>query len=846
MATGSPQGCTASTIVFDVAFQLILDYLEFLTPKVKPFNIKDTSVEVKYPTYADDIALVTETPDDNQVCIDAFSKATDWTVTMKAKPKKCFSLAFRLFKKGEKSCYKKVLHTQYSSFDPLLNIKGHQLQFIGSLPKGPPMFKYLGCFIQYDLGTNHIVEQLQSRFVGWLKLVDETLLPGPQKAWIANRYVCMKVAWILMVHSLPLGVINKLHRLLHAHYRKWIGLAKCMEPSVLYRSRENFGLNFMDLRRLYRDLQVSRYHILKYSKDEQIKHLYVHLLKREQKRKNSIPSLKRPPRKKSCKVFSGPLELERLEGIVASENVTRNAQSDRKGLGYNLNSRKKLSDRERIMAVRKEEAEHKWKILSLAYKMQGEWLQFTDHMMTDDLSWDKILWGYSDRLLKFLVNATANTLPSPDNLKRWNPSKSYCCGLCGAPNATQAHILAGCNWVRMVENKSKFEDRYTWRHNCVLVNLIEALVSQLKVANARPRSQKNSARMMAKSILDDLVYQKIDKRTAWSRIKNCQFLHTSLKQNGPISSLDCSLKDFLSESIKFVKPSGKPAKSITKRAISGILDEANDWKIDSDLPEFQRETNKFVFPFWICPTDLKPDCVIFSMERKICIIVEVTAPMDVNIDKWHSIKLEKYQVGIQQEADKNWTVSVFPIEVGARGFVHKRVHGYFLKLGIDGRFATSTIRKMSHMARRCSYVIWIHRFNQDFKPFRLNGSSAADEAKKSNLIYHRSMSANDSTQKNKTRAPVILASKQNGNRGISVSTRATDVASASVKIVKWSDMLGGSLTDVRTYTLNLTELQQKREYARYLRKQRIQHTQVGPETLFRDPTLNDSKLEFKS
>ena len=45
LATGSPQGCTASTIVFDVAFQL-LDYLEFLTPKVKPFNIKDTSVKL--------------------------------------------------------------------------------------------------------------------------------------------------------------------------------------------------------------------------------------------------------------------------------------------------------------------------------------------------------------------------------------------------------------------------------------------------------------------------------------------------------------------------------------------------------------------------------------------------------------------------------------------------------------------------------------------------------------------------------------------------------------------------------------------------------------------------------
>ena len=90
-----------------------------------------------------------------------------------------------------------------------------------------------------------------------------------------------------------------------------------------------------------------------------------------------------------------------------------------------------------------------------------------------------------------------------------------------------------------------------------------------------------------------------------------------------------------------MKPCGKPAKSIKKKTIFGILNEANDWKIDSDLPEFQRETNKFVFPFWICTTDLKPDCVIFSMERKNCIIIERTAPMDINIKTWHSVKLEK-------------------------------------------------------------------------------------------------------------------------------------------------------------------------------------------------------------
>ena len=76
----------------------------------------------------------------------------------------------------------------------------------------------------------------------------------------------------------------------------------------------------------------------------------------------------------------------------------------------------------------------------------------------------------------------------------------------------------------------------------------------------------------------------------------------------------------------------------------------------------------------------------------------------------------------------------------------------------------------------------------------------------------------------------------NGRQAISISVNDVDAVSASVNSVKWSNMSGGSLTDVRTYTLSLTELQQKREYARNSKKQRNQHAQVGPETLFLDPT----------
>ena len=89
-------------------------------------------------------------------------------------------------------------------------------------------------------------------------------------------------------------------------------------------------------------------------------------------------------------------------------------------------------------------------------------------------------------------------------------------------------------------------------------------------------------------------------------------------------------------------------------------------------------------------------------------------------------------------------------------------------------------------------------------------------------------------QENKMKALAKLDS--NDRQDISVSVNAVDAVSTSVNSVKWSDMSGGSLTDVRTYTLSLTELQQKREYARSIKKQRNQHSQVGPETLFLDPT----------
>ena len=110
------------------------------------------------------------------------SSALEWTQTMKAKPSKCRSLAFRRFNKGEKkSIFEKVQETQYSCFDPLLVIDNKNIAFIGN--DDPPIFKYLGRFVQFDLKEDMIKKQLDQKLDKMLKLVDDAPLEGRMKAW---------------------------------------------------------------------------------------------------------------------------------------------------------------------------------------------------------------------------------------------------------------------------------------------------------------------------------------------------------------------------------------------------------------------------------------------------------------------------------------------------------------------------------------------------------------------------------------------------------------------------------------------------------------------------------------
>ena len=85
-----------------------------------------------------------------------------------------------------------------------------------------------------------------------------------------------------------------------------------------------------------------------------------------------------------------------------------------------------------------------------------------------DLSWKSYMFDLSQGTLKFLVNASIDTLSTQANLKHWKKSSSDKCPLCKGRQTTN-HILNICP-------VGKDTSHWTWCHNNIIsyiVNIID-------------------------------------------------------------------------------------------------------------------------------------------------------------------------------------------------------------------------------------------------------------------------------------------------------------------------------------------------------------------------------------
>jgi hypothetical protein len=158
--------------------------------------------------------------------------------------------------------------------------------------------------------------------------------------------------------------------------------------------------------------------------------------------------------------------------------------------------------------------------------------------------------------------------------------------------------------------------------------------------------------------------------------------------------------------VNFIPAGASPPAARRRPPIIGLLHKATDWKLLVDYLHAP-----FVFPPEIYPTRLRPDIVIWSTSLATDIFIELTCPMEENLEARMHDKIARYtELLASIEATGKWKVVLYTIEVGARGRVHaKTARKCFRGLGFSPRAISKIVKDLSLLSVRASLSIYIHR-----------------------------------------------------------------------------------------------------------------------------------------
>jgi hypothetical protein len=162
------QGCVLSCILFNCVFQLLLNMVAPISLK-NGYEFKDVPVVLHDQAFADDISILSSSPELAQETINVVERFLIW-FRLQANPKKCISMAMKKFDPRfvPKLDYQRYGSTAYCPYDPKLTIGGEELKFIVSVAADKSSiqydhFKELGRFISVDLKEEKMKTEIRRR-----------------------------------------------------------------------------------------------------------------------------------------------------------------------------------------------------------------------------------------------------------------------------------------------------------------------------------------------------------------------------------------------------------------------------------------------------------------------------------------------------------------------------------------------------------------------------------------------------------------------------------------------------------------------------------------------------------
>ena len=151
--------------------------------------------------------------------------------------------------------------------------------------------------------------------------------------------------------------------------------------------------------------------------------------------------------------------------------------------------------------------------------------------------------------------------------------------------------------------------------------------------------------------------------------------------------------------IEFVKPGEKRQKR-EKKETRSYLDGSTDWHMQVDLDK------KLRVPAEVAPTDLRPDLILVSNSTKRMGVMELTVPNEDRVEVANEMKRRKYATLQVEGKKRGWSVEVWAVEVGCRGFPAGSMAKFLKDLGIAGQKKRSIMRKVGEAAERASRWLW--------------------------------------------------------------------------------------------------------------------------------------------
>ena len=306
--------------------------------------------------------------------------------------------------------------------------------------------------------------------------------------------------------------------------------------------------------------------------------------------------------------WAAPNELVKLHQVV-EHDLRYAGQTGRAGLGSNRSDpyiAKPTVEQIREKITSSLHAQHEEKHLQHAACLvrQGVWTHW-ENVMPFDLSWENLIYGPGPRVIAFVLNAQINSVRTPDMLRLWGYTDSAACTLCGAVQCTLHHLLVNCKYALE-------QGRYTWRHDSVLKCMERALQELVTMFNGRAK---------------------------------------------PSVFAEVARKDFASSFVR----AGQKNKVPRDKPQRGLLEYANDWVVQVDF-----KNCNLVFPPCICATNLRPDAVLWSMNSRTVILLELTCCAEEGVSAAQTRKEARYEELLEEiRATKTWTARLLTVEVGA-------------------------------------------------------------------------------------------------------------------------------------------------------------------------------------